>query len=349
MATLDQFQKVLNRVQTKTSISLPTTHGKDALTIHGIVFKKFNRLGLLKADLQPYSGILVADLTPEEEKLCKERDVSYLTATGRFYLADKSFTIAVELNRKKSTLQPKRSPLQRLSDPSPTTIISPNGLDILDVLFRLPLETLAQFQSALSFTQEFHLSQPKISIMMTEMNASDLTSLKENIRSLPDSWWETALRYPMTKKGMPPFFENEKLYRSLIPRKDADSALKERLTSKIDFLLPGPLEVTKRFGLIRDDDIYLWATASGTEDLKKCFKLIPDRKDHETMWHVATLPKDFGEWAIISPLAFKKNIDPLLSKIKTNLFRCIWDLGFGDERLREIQVQALRRILDEVR
>ena len=348
MNPMDRFWSILKKLQKQCSAALDTSRLEDSILINEIKFRRLSRLGLVKTDFPLGEGIMLKKISPDEEKYCRSNGISFLTTEGKLSLIGKDYKLNLELMpRRKSALTSKKLDARKDGIPSPTALISPNGLEILDVLFRLPPEDLSEFKSALRFAHEFHLSQPKLSLMMKKLNVKSLGDLREKIKSLPNSWWEGALRYSLTKKGLFPFFEGEKIVRSLrieLSRNQIWEMINVWLGSRSD-LLPGPVEIVKKIGLIRDDDIYLWGTPSAIQEVKTAFKLIPDRSVQETNWHVAISPVALEKGAILSPLANSRRVF-FLPEVKANLFRSVWDLGFGGERLQEIQLTALRKILD---
>lgn len=350
MDPIEHYKKTLEKLKKHRLIDFQLSGANGGIAIGGVPFKRVNRLSLMKSGLSSGQGILVRDLSPEEEKFCRANEVSFLTIKGKLFLVTESFRLEIEIVQHHKASKTKKINISKRTGPSATALISPNGLEILDVLFRLAPENLAEFKSALSFTHEFHLSQPKLSLMMTEMNVKTIGDLKEKIKSLPNSWWESSFRYSMTKKGLPPFFEGEKIFRSIkaeLTRDQIQQDINIWLGNRFE-LLHGPVEVVKKMGLIRDDDIYLWGTLTAIQEVKASFKLIPDRKIKEVNWHITIPSMGLEKAAVLSPLAGKQYVF-FLPEIKTNLFRSIWDLGFGGERLQEIQITALRRILDEIR
>ena len=341
MGALGSYKKAIQKAETQAGLQLRLRQEGDHLWIGGIKFTLASRADLFRKE-RFEKGILIRDLSTEEKKYCQSHEISYLTSHGELFLIGNEYRVALEPNRK------KRRPVQRskikrsesLAIPlQPTLLISPNGLAILDILFRIPNGKIQNYKSALSFIHEFKLNQPKLSQMMTRLRVKTLGELKTAIKALPDDWWKIALRYPMTRKRLTPFFEVAKPYHSL--RSDLP-----QLEIK-DSLVPGPVEVMRELGLIRDPDRYLWGAASAFQELKNKFRLIPGEGSNAVTWHLATPVGGLERESILSPL-HATNTNFRFPSLRTNLFRSIWDLSFGDERLREVQLLALRRILDEV-
>ena len=153
----------------------------------------------------------------------------------------------------------------------------------------------------------------------------------------------------MTRKGLSPFFECAKTYHSLrsdLPLSRINESLRKREKSSV-ILAPGPVEVMREMGLIRDPDVYLWGTEATFHELKKEFRLIPGDDPERIIWNLATPVADLDRESILSARQAGTTYFKFPS-LQSNLFRAIWDLSFGGERLKEVQLPALRRILDEV-
>lgn len=334
MSKIDLFWKVLNNLQKKCSVHLHTAYGDDVIKIDGVTFKKIKRLNLLSIQDHIDSGVLINKITVEEERLCRANHISFLSSDGKLLLFARNYKL--DLAIQKSRVKTKISRAKGDDEPKPTTLISPYGLEILDVLFRVSDNELEKQKSALSFARYYQLNQPKLSLMMKALKVRSLATLKEKICQLPDSWWKASLRYPMTRKRLKLFFENEKVYRSLIEG-----------SSVSDFNeLLGPVEIAKELGFIHDKDFYFWCAEESIEKLKKINKLIPDRSITVPNWHICTYSK--GKDAAIVSMLVDRTSGFYLSHIKSNLFRCVWELGFGDERSKDIQITMLRRILNGV-
>ncbi len=351
MKSLQPYLRILKKLEAQTQIHLQGKHMEDRISISGVTFSfhanspgEFPQGGTSQ-------GILVKTLDPEMEKYYRDQAISFLTSTGKLHLIGRRFILDLKLlPRQRTKLSvPKENRPQLREQPRPTTLISPNGLAILDALFRLPPHSLDEFKSALSFVHKFRLNQSKLSLMMKELHAKTLPELRNQISELPDLWWHAALRYSLTRKRLQPFFEVEKSYRSLsheLPSKQTHSILKEWLEKRMD-LLPGPIEVAKAMSLMRDTDTYLWGTPAALQDFKAAFRLIPDSNTGENSWHLATIVSGFEKGAVLSPLAHYPR-EFLFREIKSNLFRAVWDLQFGGNRAQEIQTQALRRIINGI-
>lgn len=224
------------------------------------------------------------------------------------------------------------------SGPRPTLLISPAGLQILDVLYRHTQVELEHFPSALKFAQTYKLRQWKLSPIMTALKARTLSELKRKVRDLSATWWTNSLHYPLTRKRLTPFFEVCEPYQPLHPSRKNLSVEKVIKEAKELEIYPGPPEQARRFGMLRDSNLYLWVAEKDRKALKARFKLVPSDGSSSVEWVLASPQRSFLEEAIITPY------DP----DQLNEFRCIWDLARGDERMNEVITAMLEELMHEV-
>jgi hypothetical protein len=117
--------------------------------------------------------------------------------------------------------------------------------------------------------------------------------------------------------------------------------------SKLNFqflndVTAGPIEVSKQLGKIIDEDFSLWASPAVLSRIKKEFKLVPGYKEGRRKWILAAPSFALDKEELITHELGAKGA------AKTNTMRVLWDLSFGDSRLREVRTDILKRILDEV-
>ena len=351
MSALSPYKKAIQRAESQAGVQFGLRQEGGHLWIGGIEFAPTSKTELFR-NKKSENGILIQDLSTEERTYCQTHEISYLTVRGELFLIRKGYRIVLEPSQKAPRLNRSGKPrvaTNLTATLSPTALVSPNGLAILDTLFRIGADSVQSYKSALSFAREFDLVQPKLSQMMTKLRAKTLADLKLAIKALPDDWWSVALHYPMTRKGFTPFFENAKSYHSLLPSSGLlklNQSLHEWQKSHSS-IVSGPVEVMRELGLIRDPDIYLWGTESAFHELKKEFRLIPGIDSEKITWNLATPFAGFDRESILSAIQTAV-VDFKFPSLQPNLFRAIWDLSFGDERLKEVQLPALRRILNEV-
>jgi hypothetical protein len=343
------YLKRLKRLQTLASLTLEVNRADDNLVINSVPFTPIQKSSLQKAELNG-KGIMVSSLTADEAKYCELNRISYFTSTGKLRLFKEAYDVTIEPHKK---IKLKKHPLlfEANHQLSSTTLISPNGFKILDVLFRLPPGDLRHYTSALSFAKQFSLNQPKLSILMRALKVTSIYDFRKAIAALPDDWWKIALADKNTQKGLTPFFMAAKPHYSLLKltTREISAELKAWEDSNPQ-VIPGPLEVAKGFGFLRDEDISLWGTEEALHKLKTKFKLIPGVDKEKPIWQLA-VPK-YGETP--EALSTYLNFSPFSSEIKmprfskTNIFRALWDLGFGTERLKELQLSALRGVVNGI-
>jgi hypothetical protein len=269
--------------------------------------------------------------------------VNYLTLDGQFQFTRDRTTLSISHNKKaRNKAKSKTSKVDDKKWVSPTLLISPYALSILDVLFRLPDTELMQAPSALSFSKKYDLYQPKLSKLMRELGAKSLSTLKQKITSLPEEWWLLAFQYPATKKRLTPFFEVAKPFHTLEAKPASEEELNSAILKAHGCLIPGPIEVAKKLGMINDTDHYLWGTTEALQDFKRQHRLVPGKAPSGSTWHLAVPTRDLHQEAIASHL---KHENPHSVEL-ANPFRATWDLSFGSERLKEVRGALLWSLLE---
>ncbi len=218
--------------------------------------------------------------------------------------------------------------VQRSARISPTLLISPNSIPILDILFDVSEAELANAASGLAFAKKFGLYQPKLSKLMRSFRVKNLPDLKRVISNISDDEWERVLDYPATRKRLTPFFLEAKPFHRI--ESTPMSEVKVR-----DELFPGPVEIAKKMGMIVDSDRYFWGSPQALHELKRDFRLVPGHAVHDSTWYLAAPKRGISHEAIYNPNIIEKS---------TSVFRSIWDLSFGSERLREIRIPLLRKV-----
>jgi len=286
-------------------------------------------------------GLLLTKSSKALRQSLQKKGINYFDLSGNIFLNSEEHQILIE--------QAKRKPLSKVAKTqtslSPTNLISPNGLAFVDMLFRLKNVELEKFQSTLQFCKHYGLYQPKVSQIMKKMGAKNLLDFKLKLKTLPFEWWLFAFEFPATKRKMTHFFGAAQSYYSLDDSKNALST--KELLSNLDTLFlndvtAGPIEVAKQLGEIIDEDFSLWVSPAILNKIKKEFKLVPGSKEGRRKWLLAAPPFPLSKEELITHELKAK------ATAKTNKMRVIWDLSFGDSRLREVRTNILRRFIDEV-
>lgn len=226
---------------------------------------------------------------------------------------------------------------------SPTLIINPTALAIVDAIFRCP-PLLLSSTSPSRFALLHTLSQPRMSKVMRGLGARDLIHLKKLLTEISDAWWLSAMGYPRTRQRLTSFFSCAEFYRI---NAEHSLELDDLLSINREAITPGPVELAKHLGFIADPTIHLWCEAATLGKLKAALRLSPtERRDGPTI-AIAVPKKSMAIESIVTTIpqyVFRKipaSLDGL------NIIRAIWDLSFGDGRLREIQPEVLRMFLNE--
>lgn len=340
MKQIEPYLKVLEILIQGAHLQVKAHLEKNTLNINDILFKKINRQQLKD---HPPHGILLPTLTQDERLFCDTFKISYLTLDGHFQLIQEKSVLRLERFKKPPQAPPYKNMGQPHKQISPTLLVSPYSLSILDTLFRAPESSLKE-KSGLAFTKEFDLYQPKLSKIMRDLNAHTLIELKAKIQELPAHWWQLAWQYPATRKGLTPFFEAAKPYHSLNPLSLDQQALKNLLLKYHYEIIPGPPEVAKDYGVIIDADSYYWGTEKATQDLKAELRLVPGKAPLGPTWHLAIGSKDLKTEAILSRMTNLRS-NTLQGTELANTFRAIWDLSFGSERLQAVRINILRKVI----
>ncbi len=291
-------------------------------------------------------GILSRNLSPEQIRFCEVNQISYYCPQVGLKIFKDNYSVFFEIQKK--LIQPKKKAVSVASQEIRSSmLISPNAFKIMDVLFRLPEKSLIDYRSGLALAKQFSLNQPRISEMMRAFNVRSTLDLKLAISKVPNNWWRMALSDKGSSKRLSRFFEIEKPHYSLI--KNGHENLSEELErlrkSKMVAAL-GPLELPKQFGYLRDSDMSVWGSPEAIRYIKAKFKLIPGIEKEQPIWHLATPRHSFEDESILSNDALDEGNENRWPR--ENMFRSIWDLGFGTERLREVQINLLEKIFNGI-
>lgn len=338
MPALAKYIKALHQLAHPIGLKFDEQAKENTLMINGVAFSFASKKDL-NINASTTTGLLFSSLTEDERQFCTKHRINFLTLDGHFQFISGQTVFSITQDKKIRKLSSSKP---RSKEPLlPTLIFSPYALSILDVLVKVPKSELLQATSVLSFAKKYSLYQPKLSKLMRELDVKDLASLKAEIVALPDDWWSLAFHYPATKKRLTPFFDTAMPFHSLdsklITQDEFDSALFEMKGS----LIPGPVEIAKKQGVINDINYYLWAEAQTLQEFKKLHKLVPGKPSSGPTWYLATPKRDLHQEAIASYLTPSNSVPAELA----NPFRAIWDLSFGSERLKEIRITLLRRLL----
>jgi hypothetical protein len=285
-------------------------------------------------------GLILNDSNIERRRSLENKEINFIDHDGNISFK----TGDLKLNIQKIKKIKKRTP-QKTSEPgtriSTTLLVSPNSFTIIDSLFRIKESELKKFKSGLSFCKSYSLDQPKLSKIMTNLNAENLIELKRKIKKIPLDWWLYAFDNPITKRKMTPFFQTAQIYFcadpkfNLVETAEILKQVKEKYPNQV---CEGPTTVAEYYSELVEHQISLWVSQFCANELKKTFKLIPGIKDNHKLWRLAVTPSEMKKTEIISHC-------PTLDLPSSNIMRAAWDLSFADARSREVRANLLRRFL----
>lgn len=329
------YIKVLDQIEAQTGAQISKRQTKTGLIVNG---QRFVSRQAEEAS-NPENGIIARTIGDKTAKQLIEAQRSFLTLDGDLYLAKTDSRLQINLKHSKKTSSKTKNSRQAISS---TLIISPNGLSIADVIFRTSSSDLQKFSSGLSFTKHYELVQAKLSQIMTALKAKSVVDLKKRLLDLSLDWWTNALRSPMTRKRMTPFFEVAEAHYS-----NSTDELFDLSSNPFepDGLIAGPLNAARDLGLLRSSDSSYWATEETIRKLKKKYKLIPGTRPDRPTYYFASPTRSLADEAITSRLLNGNAIDVISPNC--NLLRSVWDMGFGDERIQEIQVDCMSKLLEK--
>lgn len=334
---LKPFFKVLDQIETQTGAHLSIRQTKNGLIINGQRFVSRQE----QEASNPEYGIIARTMGAKTADQLIEAERSFLTLDGDLYIAKTDSRLQINLKRlNQATSKPKKF----RQSIAPTLIVSPNGLSIADVVFRMSISDLQNFKSGLSFTKSHSLVQAKLSQMMTSLKANSVVDLKKRLLDLSLDWWKNALRDPMTRKRMTPFFDVAQAHYS----NSNDWQFEFSSTNpESNGLIAGPLNAARDLGFFRSKDSSYWATEETVRKIKKKYRLIPGTRLDTPICYLSSPKRTLVDEAITSRLMATKEIDANLPTY--NSLRAVWDMGFGDERVQEIQIDCMSKLIETAR
>lgn len=341
-ADLKILEKINKRLLSAgVKLELSSEHGD--VKIGNIVFRRLNN----PLSAEENEGIILINSSEEIRKILQGRGISYFDKEGNIFLNSEFGQIRINADFvPKHLIGYAIYPTSDFSSLSPTNLVSPNALSIIDVLYRLTEIQIVEIGSALKFCQKYHLSQSKLSQIMRKINTKSLLEFKEKLKEIPMEWWLFAFEAPATKRKMVNFFDVAKPYYSLSD--DVNKKNNDQVLESIDFTYsynssPGPIEVAKKYGEILDNQTSLWISNEIEAKLKRQYKLVPGKKDGHKVWLIASVPQDVLLESIVTHDIGSR------SSIKTNIIRSIWDLSQGESRLKEVRERLLKTFIYESR
>jgi len=273
-------------------------------------------------------GIISKTIKSDLKNLLKEKEVSYLSIKDELCVFTKEAVIIYQYKNKNN-------------EPGfpYTTLISPKGLEILDVIIRMKNVELEQMNGA-SFCQKYALSSSKLSQIMKATQSSRLDDLKVWLSKKNLEWWIEAFSVPRTRKGLTPFDS----YKKYVFRMDTD---KNEFYEKLklsrgwnDKYGSSGIELLKEEGLLKDKNIYLCLEKDSEMRFLKEFSLIPAGQGIQG----GAVCLTFLKKTLKDEVFFSKYFT---STKKCNILRMMWGVQSLDSRIQEVRRDYLRRFLNE--
>ncbi len=348
------FSKFKNKF---TSLEISETED-NGLRVNSLHFKQFifeNQITLEQNLSRKYSGLadglLFEKLPADTRRWLEQNKISYMTETGYAAIYLDSQTILIKPRLKPLSKQKRFQPSSKSpNEISPSRIINPRGMAILDAIIRLPIDDLRDL-SAFAFTKRYSLAQPTLSKIMNSIGARNLLDLRKIVGRLDKKWWLKALEGPRTGRGMTPFYKQSQSYRlhdKDLNQKQLANWYKEVLEAYQTTAFPGPLEVAKSIGAIADKTVSFWVDSKVLPALKREYRLVPTRSGEEVHCEIAIPKNNFQKESIISA-AVNIDVRGLPAEcLSLNLIRVLWDLTHADSRSRESRQAILEILLDEI-
>ena len=285
-----------------------------------------NLISEVKADKK--MGIISKVISSDLKNRLKEKEISYLSIKDELYLVTKKAIIIHQYKNKNSKLE---FPY--------TTLISPNGLEILDVIIRSKREELNKM-NGVAFCQRYQLNSSKLSQIMKVTESSWLVDLKIWLSKQSLEWWIEAFSKPRTRKGLTPF----DTFQKYVFRLDTDKEefyKKMKLNSEWnDKFSHSGIELLKEDGLLRDKNIYLCVEKDFEMKFLKEFSLIPAGHNGQNGGIcITSLKKTLKDEVFFSKYFNSKN--------EYNILRMMWGIQSLDDRIQEARKDYLRRFLNE--
>lgn len=291
-------------------------------------------------------GILIKSLSQNEKRELDSIGISYITLSS---------DISIHTERERIICKPAsglvkkvRTEIKSSEEIPPTALVSPYALGILDCLFRLNNEELRTFNTY-RLSREFGLSQSRFSKMMSYLNVKTPYDLKNEIQSFDLTKLVKKFRYARTRQKMTPYFELQQSFHSLEgnleeiwPKIEEEI---EEYPSKINY---APPELLKNLGMLRNKHRSIWVDSSEIKQFKRRYKLTPaSNESNKELLQMCSPANGFTKEAVLTKIPDSTTKSYYYPFRQLNIFRTIWDLGYGDSRHQELQRNLLWRVMNE--
>lgn len=284
-------------------------------------------------------GVICATLKESDLSILREKKISYL-------INDREIKIFGKEER-----QVLRSSFSNifLGELTPTLLVSPTGLEIIDTIIKLPLNELKNVTAA-KLCKDFNLSRPKLSNIMKAFRVDNLIELKNELLNVEISWWVQAFNTPITKRKMTPF-KTKKTRRYTLKDNLDDFQFRDLIHKLKDENIDaefGGLSYLKILGSIRTHEYDVVVRAAQMIDVVEKMNLRPAKKD------------EWGRNVFITPIDGELKEERFYAKIKNyhntfsdlenlNPLRFIWGLNYEESRVQEEKKNLLEMYFNEAR
>jgi len=232
---------------------------------------------------------------------------------------------------------------------SPTLIVSPTGLEIVDTVLKLDEQEIQKKPSQIS--HKYGLSQPKISQMMTGFGVKTLLQLKESFLNLELSWWHYAFENSLTKRKMTPF-KTKKTRKYSFKDKIGASAFMDKvvlLKKKNIEIEIGGLGYLKALGVLRMSEYDVVVRADQLADIVNAMDLRPAKKGEiENIVFVTPLIAGIYSERLRTRIPGSDARIPEYIR-ELNLLRYLWGLNYEEGRVKEEKKSLLEKYFNEAR
>ena len=284
-------------------------------------------------------GVICTTLKESDLSILREKKISYLINDREIKIFGKE---------EKQVLRSSFSNIF-LGELTPTLLVSPTGLEIIDTIIKLPLNELKNVTAA-KLCKDFNLSRPKLSNIMKAFRVDNLIELKNELLNLEISWWVQAFNTPITKRKMTPF-KTKKTRRYTLKDNLDDFQFRDLIHKLKDENIDaefGGLSYLKILGFIRTHEYDVVVRADQMIDVVEKMNLRPAKKD------------EWGRNVFITPIDGELKEERFYAKIKNyhnnfsdlenlNPLRFIWGLNYEESRVQEEKKNLLEMYFNEAR
>lgn len=286
-------------------------------------------------------GVICSSLTNKDLKILREKEISYISDLEGIRI----------LGSKKNQYgffseEMTRFPREFLVDvSSPTLLVSPTGLEIVDTVLKLSENML--YESPTEVCRLFKLSRPKMSKIMNALDAKNLRDLKEKILRSDIDWWIDSFNKAVTKRKMTPF--KTKRTRRFLRDENMDrelfySLIGELQDKGVDVQLGG-VSYLQHLGSVRSRELDVVVRSDHMFDLIESLNLRPAKKgevDH--CLYITPIDGSLEKERFNARIPNESNPFTMLEDL--NVLRFLWGIDDKESRIKEEKNNLLMRYFD---